>query len=515
MSKNRIKPSLWDIDIDHEKVSNYFPKLSSDTNCEVCIIGGGITGVSLAYILAGQGRDVVLLEAEHIGAGATGATSAHLDPLTDLRPSDLLERYGEKESKAILDSNFKAMNFIEAISRNHALSAEFKKVPGSFVAFNEDETKLLERELKACEKLGLKANLQNFVSDPMGIKAKLSFNLHARFHPTKYLFCLAKAARQRGARIFQNSMVKEINDEKAILDKVSAKAQIFVMATHMPFGLHPIIQSRVYPYRSYMVMAKVKDEFPDELIWDLQSPYHYMRRVGDGKENLVLIGGADHRTGEKVNTLDAYERLKNFARAKLKVESFELEWSGQFYLSSDGLPYIGKVSPLENIYYATGFEGNGLTFGTIAAQIIGDEILEVSNTYSKLYSPTRLNIASSGKRFIGHNLTTAKDFILDRFGGDQKSPNDLKEGEGEILFHNGEQIACYKDEESKIHALSPVCPHAKCHVRWNNSEKSWDCPCHGGRFTATGELLQGPPTEGLKCRDDIFMEDEWEEQPPI
>lgn len=514
MSRNRCTPSLWDIDIDQKKVSNYFPKLTSDTNCEICIVGGGITGITLAYILASQGRDVVLLEGEHIGAGATGATSAHLDPLTDLRPSELLDRFGEKESKMILKSNFKAMNFIEALSRNHAPGCEFKKVPGAFIAYNEEDEKKLKKEKEACEKLELDAFLEEQATHPMGIKSKLTFNLHARFHPTKYLFCLAKAARQKGARIFQQSKVREIKEGKAVLENVSAKAQTFVMATHMPFGLHPIIQSRVYPYRSYMILAKLKEEFPDELMWDLQEPYHYLRRVGDDRAKHVLIGGSDHRTGEKTDTFKAYEKLRNYAKARLNVESFEASWSGQFYLSSDGLPYIGKVSPLENIYYATGFEGNGLTFGTLAAQIIGDDILGVSNSASKLYSPGRLNITSSGKRFVGHNITTAKDFILDRFGGDRKSPYDLKVGEGEILFHNGEQVACYKDEQNNVHALSPVCPHAKCHVRWNNSEKSWDCPCHGGRFSATGELLQGPPTEGLKVRDDVIKEEGWEDQPP-
>ena len=515
MSNTSKKSSFWEQDADQEKIKNYFPKLSTDTNCEICIIGGGITGLTLAYLLASEGRDVVVLEAQHIGAGATGSTSAHLDPLTDTRPSELIERFGIDDASKILGSNQKAMKLIEEIARTHALDSEFKKIPGSFLASTIEEENILQKEYEAATKLNLNPRLEKMSQEPFPIRAKLSFDLHARFHPVKYLFALAKAARLKGARIFHEARVNQIKDSTAFMEGRQAKAKVFVMATHIPFGLHPILQSRVYPFRSYLTIAKLKSDFPDELYWDLEDPYHYMRRLSDSHPKHVLLGGADHRTGEKINTNESYLKLQHYARKHLDVESFESQWSAQFYLSADGLPLIGKSLSLDNVYIATGFEGNGLTFGTVAAQLITDEIMERDNPVSKIYSPTRLNIASSGKRFISHNIETAKDFILDRFDKEEQTPEVLEMGEGRVLFYKGEQLACYRDNAGKLHALSPVCPHAKCHVRWNNSETSWDCPCHGGRFSATGELLQGPPTENLKNRDDALDEIKREEGPPV
>ncbi|MCO4754269.1 MAG: FAD-dependent oxidoreductase [Bacteriovoracaceae bacterium] len=514
MSSSRKQSSIWEQEADHSKIKNYFPELSTDTNCEVCIIGAGITGLTLAYLLASEGKDVVVLEGDHIGAGATGATSAHLDPLTDTRPSDLLERFGLEQAGNILDSNFKAMKLIEEISRIYALDCEFKKIPGTFLAGTDEEQLLLEEEFEASKKLKLNPRFEQHSNIPFGQKAKLSFDLHARFQPVKYLFSLAKAARQKGARIFHGARVDNIKDSTAFLKGRQAKAKTFVMATHMPFGLHPIIQSRVYPFRSYLITAKLKSDFPDELFWDLNNPYHYMRRLSDSKPNVVLLGGADHRTGEKVNTMQSYVQLQRYASKHLDVESFESMWSAQFYLSADGLPLIGKASPFDDVYFATGFEGNGLTFGTVAAQLIADQIFERDNPAAKIYSPNRLNLTSSGKRFIMENFTTAKDFLMDRIDKNEQSPESLELGEGKVLTYKGEQLACYRDESGKLHALSPVCPHAKCHVRFNNSESSWDCPCHGGRFSATGELLQGPPTQDLKKRDDLLEEIEREDRPP-
>lgn len=486
----------------------YYPKLMSKISCDICIIGGGITGISLAYILARKGVDVVVLEGASIGSGATGSSSAHLDPLLEMGLGKMTERFGVKDAKAILNANLEALSFIEKCAKTHAPGCEFKKVKGSFLAYTDEQAQTLEKELKAALELGLNPQLFRSPEGPFNERSKcsarLDFNCHALFDPLIYIQEIAKAAKLNGARIFENSRALSLDSTIALVEGGQVKASQVVLATHMPIGMHPVTQGLLCPMRSYIIGIRAKGEFEDSLFWDLEKPYHYLRKAFDNKGEVILIGGADHRTGNKAGKkkLNPYEELLEFANKRFEVKSMDYAWSDQFYASADGLPYIGRLMGEENLWYASGFDGNGLVLGSLAAMILGESVLGEELSYAPFFSPQRLqkgsNLKASAKGFFEQNVESAKDFFMDRMARGEKSPADLLPEEGAIIKRNGKQLACYKHFNGDLCWLNPVCTHAKCIVRWNQTEKSWDCPCHGGRFSATGEVLNGPPTKNLE-----------------
>lgn len=496
MSSLREKGSIWEARHAGEAIGGFFPKLGGDTRCDVCIIGAGITGVTLAYELAKNGVDVVLIDSDRIGAGATGATTAHLDPYSDRYISDLLNSHGVAKTQSVIESGLEAIRRIEDISKMFGIECGLKRIEGSYIAETHEEMRFLEKEQEASLKFGLSAELKVEPKGPFKAQAMLTYKNMAQFDPLAFLYPLAKAAKRLGCRIFQQTMARDIDATKVETDGATIRANHVVMATHTPLGFHPVLQGKVFPFQSYVIGAQIKEDLPEALFWDMKDPYHYIRRADFNGQRLCLIGGADHRTGTQAQ--DPYGALQAFGRKHFTIENVEFAWSSQFFKSADGLPYIGRVSKDQKLWFATGYEGNGMVFGVVAATILSDLIQDNVNEYTSVYDPHRLNLALSGRRLLKENLVSAKDFIKDRMEKPEGGLESVRKGEGKIISHEGNLTAAYKDDSGAAHLLSPVCTHAKCHVRWNEHENTWDCPCHGGRFKATGQVLSGPPTEALK-----------------
>jgi nitrite reductase/ring-hydroxylating ferredoxin subunit len=244
------------------------------------------------------------------------------------------------------------------------------------------------------------------------------------------------------------------------------------MATHIPFNRVLSLQNQLKPYTSYTVALQLDDlTFPQGLFWDTEEPYHYVRRVTDSDRQLLLVGGMDHPTGEVRNTDKNFDMLEAYARKNFAVRSVEYRGSGQVFVAADGLPYIGQMPGMTNVQMATGFSGTGLTFGTIAGMLMADAILERPNAWRELYRPSRMKSAASA------NVPT---------------------GEGRVVEIDGEELALYRDQRGVLHAFSAACMHMGCIVQWNKAAQSWDCPCHGGRYRPTGEVLCAPPTQALR-----------------
>ncbi len=499
MGSLREKGSVWEAGHAGEAIAGFFPKLGGDTRCDVCVIGAGITGVTLAYELSKNGVDVVLIEGERLGAGTTGSTTAFLDPYSDRYIHELLDSHGVTKTQSVIESGQEAIKRIEEISKHFGIDCGLRRVEGSYIAQNHEEMRFLEKEQEACLKFGLAAKLKIEPKAPFKCQAMLALKNMAQFDPLAFLYPLAKASKRLGCRIFQQTKARSVSENEVVTDEATIKASHVVMATHTPLGFHPVLQGKVFPFQSYVIGAKIKEKFPCALFQDMKDPYHYMRKTSLNGEEIVLFGGADHRTGEQGQ--DPYGALQAYARSKFSVESVEFAWSAQFFMSADGLPYIGRVSKESNLWFASGFEGNGMVFGVVAANVLSDLIQGNVNEFAHVYDPHRLNLALSGKKLIKENLVSAKDFIKDRIEKPVEDITSVKKGEGKIINHNGSLTAAYKDSTGGVHLMSPVCTHAKCHVRWNEHQDSWDCPCHGGRYKATGEVLSGPPTEPLKAAD--------------
>ena len=339
-----------------EAIAGFFPKLGGDTRCDVCVIGAGITGITLAYELSKNGIDVVLIEGERLGAGTTGSTTAFLDPYSDRYISELLDVHGVTKTQSVIESGQEAIKRIEDISKHFGIDCGLKRVKGSYIAQSHEEMRFLEKEQEACLKFGLSAELKIEPSAPFKCQAALGLNDMAQFDPLAFLYPLAKATKRLGCRVFQQTKARSISENEVVTDEAAVKASHVVMATHTPLGFHPVLQGKVFPFQSYVIGAKIKEKFPLALFQDMKDPYHYMRKVYLNGEEIVLFGGADHRTGEQAKILMALYRL--LPGLNSVWSPFEFAWSTQYFKSADGLPYIGRVSKESSLWFASGFEGN-------------------------------------------------------------------------------------------------------------------------------------------------------------
>lgn len=490
--------SVW---MDTTETTN-FPPLGGNISVDVAIVGGGITGLTAALLLKRAGLTVAVLEAGKIGSGVTGYTTAHITEAADERYKSMISSLGEKDAKLVAESSRVAIDRIADFVTQENIDCDFQRVPGYLYTENTQDISEIEQEAEATQKLGINTSLTTDVPLPISVKAGLLFPNQAQFNSLQYLQGLAKAVNGYGSFVFEETPVTNIknnpvNDVYTEHGIVAAKNVI--LATHTPIhnlsslpDLY-VMSTKIAPYRSYVIGVKLRSPVPVGLFWDTDSPYHYTRSYG----NILIVGGEDHKTGEEVNNQQCYEELETYVKARYDVESIDYHWSSQYYEPADGLPYIGKTAASNNIYVATGYSGNGMTFGTIGGMLLSDLILGRENPWSKLYDPNRANLLAGVQRFVTENLGVAKHFIVDRFRSDVKELSEVPVGEGKILDIDGKKYAVYRDETGNLCSLSPVCTHAGCIVNWNNAEKTWDCPCHGGRFSTTGEVLNGPPITDL------------------
>ncbi|RYY37233.1 MAG: FAD-dependent oxidoreductase [Sphingobacteriaceae bacterium] len=496
--------SLWQ-KVPNIPLTSNFP---ADVVYDVLIIGGGITGITTALLLQQKGKSVILAEAYNIGFGTTGGTSAHLNTFFDATYPEIDSDFGEDASKLIANSGKEAMEMIAAFVKQYDIDCDFEYKDGYLFSQNQDETKQLDEILTSSQKAGIDVNESKSNGLPISFEKSIVFKQQGLFHPIKYITKLAEVFVQQGGMLVENSFIGNIEKDdlfyKAESGDLSIKAFNVVYATHIPPGIN-VANFTCAPYRSYVLGVTLKDDnYPNCLSYDMQEPYHYFRtHEVDGKKYLV-VGGEDHKTGHD-DPEQAFKNLEDYVRGIYNVDEVAYKWSSQYYTPTDGLPYIGKL-PLggNEVYIATGYNGNGMMFGTLAGRILSDMICGEQNQYEKLFSPSRIKPVAGFTEFVKENATVAWDFVAGRFSSkDIESLNELKNGDGMIAKYKGEKLAVYKDEHGKIHALSPVCTHAKCIVNFNAEEKSWDCPCHGGRFDIEGNVLTGPPRSELKKIDII------------
>lgn len=500
---NTLHKPYW---MDEETESHFEPVRSSFT-VDTLIVGGGITGLTTAYCLALNGVKIAVAENRNIGCGDTGHTSAHLTCALDLPYSEIDKIHGRDNAKLILESHLSAISFIEELCADFDFP-HFKRIEGRLLLNEGDDIEILEKELAILNELGLPAEIKTADQDDSWHQGNyLLLPQQGRFHVMHYLAALAQAITDHGGKIFSHTHIDEFAANKAVTSNGHVIwADSIVIASHSPVKA-PLFFLKQAAYRTYVVASPVpKGKVHDALYWDTAEPYHYVRLEDlNESQDLLIIGGEDHKTGQprEGNEDDCFARLEDWAKTQYPfLEQFTHQWSGQVLEPQDGLAYIGKI-PYRNygVYMATGFSGNGMTYGTIAGRLLCDLILQRKNKWEKIYSPSRKTISSlSAGKFIHENINSAVQMAKDRLSsGDKISDRtSLQKGDGAILMNKGKNIALYRDQEGKLHSFSAVCPHLKCIVRWNSTENTFDCPCHGSRFSCTGEVLNGPSIENLK-----------------
>jgi len=482
--------------------SQGFAPLDHDEHADVVVVGGGITGLTAAYLLATAGKGVVLLERAELGEIDTGHTTAHLTMVTDTRLRELVDRLGRSHAQAVWDAGLAAIHQIDTIVRDRGINCSFGWVDGYLHApigsHQAEEADTFRDDAALARELGFDAA---FVGDvPLAGGPGMRVDGQARFHPRRYLAGLARAVVAAGGRIYERSAVEEFSGEPlgATANGFAVTADDVVIATHNPLAglsslpVATLFQTKLALYTSYVVGARVpKGRVPDALFWDTKDPYHYLRVEPGDTDDLVIFGGEDHKTGQVPGTPACYAALEAALASFLPEARVTHHWSGQVIETPDGLPYLGRMG--EHHYAATGFAGNGMTFGTLGAMICADAILGRANPWADLFSPDRKALGRSLWEYVKENKDYPYYLVRDRFAGvEGRSLREVRRGQGKVIDYEGQTVAAYRDEDGVVTLRSATCTHMGCQVGWNPAERTWDCPCHGSRFTPRGHVISGP-----------------------
>jgi glycine/D-amino acid oxidase-like deaminating enzyme/nitrite reductase/ring-hydroxylating ferredoxin subunit len=471
---------------------------------DVCVVGGGIAGLTTAYALAREGVSVVLLEADQIGSGETGRTSAHLANALDDRFHRLERLHGREGARLAAESHGAAIDLIETVCRRHDIECDFRRVDGFLFPSVERDDEIHD-EFIAAQRAGI--DVEVLRSHPLPWLRSgtcLRFPRQAQFHPLRYLRGLARAAREFGVQIFTGTRVEQIiNGEPAEIitaQGLRVVAKHVVVATNVPIHdrvrLHPSLEA----YRSYVITLTMPHNLAEPMLaWDTAEPYHYLRIIeGDGAD-LLVVGGEDHKTGQGPEQPDQpYERLESWVRGHVPACGAVVHrWSGQIIEPVDGLALIGhNPGDRDNSYLIAGDSGNGLTHGTLGGLLLCDLIRGRENPWAQLYRPARFRLGAVGE-FTRHNVNVIGQYADWVMAADARSVDEIPRGHAGLVRHGLTKWAVHRDQAGVLHACSAICPHLGGLVRWNPNEKTWDCPCHGSRFTIDGQVINGPANTPL------------------
>lgn len=486
--------SAW---LEQDESPSSFGRLDENIETDVLVIGGGITGLSVAYELLRRGRRVVVCEANSIGSGTTGGSSAHLDAHPEMMPKQLINQLGLDNAKQYVQWRLAAIDTIHRVAQGQC---DFRRLPGYQYTESDKRCDEYRQQCDAARQLGLDAEYLDSVPISMAVCGYRVADM-ARFDCVAYLRELSARVSEMGGKIFEGTQVEsptESNPVSLHAGDHEIRFSDVVTATHCHFGGAMHLYGLTVPYQSYLLTARVAQPIEDGLYWDDSDPYFYVRRF-DEQGDLILVGGCDHHTGDG-DEVAAFERLEDWTRKRFVVDRFHSRWSAELFESVDGLPFIGKAPGTENVYLVTGLSGVGLTLGTAAGELIASLIERGEHPLADTVSPSRMS-ASSLPTVISEQMPAAKNYLEHVLPAHEVDPGELTAGQGAVGNVDGEFVAICRDRQGQLHRHHPTCPHMGGVVHWNEAEQTWDCPAHGGRFCGDGKRLYGPPESDLKVPD--------------
>jgi glycine/D-amino acid oxidase-like deaminating enzyme/nitrite reductase/ring-hydroxylating ferredoxin subunit len=495
-------PSLW---VKTTPETSY-PALEREASYDAIVIGGGITGLTTAYLLKREGLKVALLEAGRIASGVTGYTTAKVTALHALIYQELLSKHGQELTSTYGRANAAAVERIVDIATAEEIDCDLERRDAYTFAASTDGIDAVRREADAVREAGLAAELVDRAPLPFPATAVRMAN-QAEFHPRKYCIGLAAAIDGGKGKVFEHSRVSEVEEKKTVVrvktEKETLSTENVVVATQLPFMGDGMFYAKTYPLRAYAVAIPTKEDAIEGMFISAESPSRSLRTYRAGKKTWVIVSGESHKVGQDPEPEEHYEALARWAKEKLPgAGEPEFRWSAQDYVSVDGVPYIGPLTKEnERVFVATGFRKWGMTNGTVAAHIICDAIMSRENQWAEAFDSTRVKPRRAVKDFVKENANVARHLVLDKALASETTLESLTAGEAAFVDLEGETAAAYRDERGELHVVSPDCTHMGCRLSWNKAECSWDCPCHGSRFDPDGRVIQGPANQDLERKE--------------
>ena len=485
----------------HGETLDYAP-LESDRSVDVAVVGGGIAGLSTAMSLRDRGLTVAVLERDRVATGVTGKSTAKLTSQHGLIYDHLRREFGRRQASQYARAQEDAIDAVERRIDELGIDCGFERQPSYLYG---DEPDAIQREANAARAAGLEATYVTSVPPFERAQAAVRFDDQAWFHPRTYLLAIAAELRDdEGASVHEGTRVTDVepgSPARVHTREATVTARRVVLATGFPILDRAGYFARMHPKRSYVLGIRLHGELPDGMYYRAGENYRSVR-AHRGDEQLLLVGGENHKTGQGGSTVDRYRRLERWARERFPVEEIAYHWSTQDYKTVDKVPFVGRAGVgAENVLVATGFRGWGMTNGVAAGRLLAEHVAGGNPSGRDLFDPLRVTPKPSLSSALTENADTASQFATDWARALLHPDRDpLEPGEGRIVRHDGRPIACARDDGGDLHATSAVCPHMACLVQWNDAERSWDCPCHGSRFDLDGAVLEGPATEPLPER---------------
>ncbi len=505
MSKQPIRPfpkTFWRQSIEFPS----YPPLTETIKADVGIVGGGITGITAAYELSKQNVSVALIDAGVILNGTTGHTTAKITAQHGIIYDELIQHFGTEKAKLYYEANTEAKRYMDETSKALQIDCDHQSEHAYIFAETEQSVQKLETELQAYETLNIPHEYLSEIPLQLPIHGALMMKEQAQFHPLKYLTGLLGACGSN-IQIFEHTTAVDVeyNKNPAIVTDEGHRiiCDYVIQASHYPFydgqGFYP---TRMYAERAYAVAFKTNKMYPGGIYINAENPTHSIRTTPENGEDLWILVGEQHKTGQGESTTKHYAALEQYAEKNFQPTEICYHWSAQDYTTLDKLPYIGPVTKKQNrVFTATGFRKWGITNGTIAAIMLCDRILEQSSPYENVFSPARFQADQSVRTFASINADVAKHLVKGKLSSNQQSIDHLAPDQAVITDIDGKRTGVYKDLEQQIHMVDTTCTHLGCEVAWNAAERTWDCPCHGSRFAYTGEVIEGPANKPLDKRD--------------
>jgi glycine/D-amino acid oxidase-like deaminating enzyme/nitrite reductase/ring-hydroxylating ferredoxin subunit len=477
-----------------------FPALADEVNADVAIVGGGIVGVTAARILKDRGLKVALVEARRVGEEVTGKSTAKITSQHNIKYTVIERKFGQDCAQFYADANETGLRTIVELAERHGIACDLERRPAFTYTKDERHVGELEKEVELAALLGLPASRTSDTGLPFAVLAAMRWDDQAQFHPTKYVKGLAATLPGDGCAVFEESRVVDWSSDRIGTDTGSVRARHIVMATHLPLGQIGLFYAENYPHMHPVMMGRAeRARVPEGMYISAETPRHSLRghRDPDGQDWMIFTGPS-YKHGHVDDERASFAEIERFAAEHFGVRP-EHRWTNEDYTPMDHAPFVGWSSSSPGAFLvATGFDAWGITTGTAAAILLADIIGDRENPWLDLFDARRIKPIAGGAEFVKGNAEVATHLVGGWLARKPHGFDELKPGEAAILKIDGHNVAGYRDEQGALHAVSAVCPHMGCIVGWNETDRSWDCPCHGSRFEMTGEVIHGPAVKGLE-----------------